>query len=189
MLGEAAVGLYGLVQRTTAVVELAWASISKLLLQSYAGSAAADAAQDVRRGMVTAVKRTLVIMVIFTGLVWIIGSYVEYELQLSHETSVGLSLLKWGLVAMTWSSLKRPLIAGLLAFHHERAVCRTNLYSAAAGLVLVPILILWLGIWGPIVGWIVVEAAACLLLFHHALSVPYAPPSGLGASIPERAGA
>jgi hypothetical protein len=56
-------------------------------------------------------------------------------------------------------------------------------------LVLVPILILWLGMWGPIIGWIVLEAAACLLLFHQALSVPYASPTDLGGSVPQRAGA
>ena len=54
MLGETAVGLYGLVQRTTAIVELAWAPLSKLLLKSYAETAPERGVDEVRSRMVAA---------------------------------------------------------------------------------------------------------------------------------------
>ncbi len=188
MLGEAAVGLYGLVQRTTAIVELAWASISKLLLKSYAETAAANGGKDVRSDILVASKLTGFIMAGMTVLVWAISLYAAQVMELSEETSVALSLLRWALVAISFSSLKRPLIAGLLALYQERAVCRINVYSAAVGLVLIPLLILSLGIWGPVIGWMLLEAAACLLLVRHFLSVPQAPRSTVEGKLAQRVG-
>ena len=109
MLGETAVGLYGLVQRTTAIVELAWASISKLLLKSYAETAATNGSQDVRSSMLAASKLTGCIMAGLTVSVWAISLYVGQVMELSEGTSVALSLLRWALVAISLSSLKRPL--------------------------------------------------------------------------------
>lgn len=188
MLGETAVGLYGLVQRTTAIVELAWASLSKLLLKSYAETASAGGGSDVRRRMLAAGKMTGLIMVCVTVSAWVVTLYLAQVMKLSEETSVALSLLRWALVAITLSSLKRPLIAGLLALYQERVVSRINLLSAVAGLVLIPLLVLSFGIWGPVVGWILLEGAACLLLVRHFLSIPSTPRSNLDGPVPQRAG-
>ena len=189
MLGETAVGLYGLVQRTTAIVELAWASLSKLLLKSYAETASASGGADVRRRMLAASKMTGLIMVCVTVSAWVITLYLAQVMELSEETSVALSLLRWALVAITLSSLKRPPIAGLLALYQEQVVSRINILSAAAGLVLIPLLVLSFGIWGPVVGWIFLEGAACLLLIRHFLSIPSTPRSNLDGPVPQRAGA
>ncbi|HJR76504.1 MAG TPA: hypothetical protein VJ805_06005 [Nitrospiraceae bacterium] len=188
MLGETAVGLYGLVQRTTAIVELAWASLSRLLLKSYAETASASGAADVRGRMLAAGKMTGLVMATITVFGWLITIYIEKQMQLSQETEIALSLLRWGLVAISLSSLKRPLIAGLLALFKERLVSRVNLLSAAAGLVLVPLLVLSFGIWGPVVGWILVEGAACVLLIRHFLAIPSTPQSNLDGPVPQRAG-
>jgi O-antigen/teichoic acid export membrane protein len=188
MLGETAVGLYGLVQRTTAIVELAWASLSKLLLKSYADTASAGGTADVRVRMLAAGKMTGLIMVCVTVSAWVVTLYLAQVMELSEETSVALSLLRWALVAITLSSLKRPLVAGLLALYQERVVSRINLLSAVAGLVLIPLLVMWFGIWGPVIGWILLEGAACLLLIRHFLSIPSTPRSNLGGPVPQRAG-
>lgn len=188
MLGETAVGLYGLVQRTTAIVELAWASLSKLLLKSYAEIASAGGGAEVRRRMLIAGKATGLIMACVTMSVWTITLYLQQTMTLSEETAIGLSLLRWALVAISLSSLKRPLIAGLLALYQERVVSRINVWSAAVGVALVPLLVLSLGIWGPVAGWILLEGAACLLLIRHFFSIPSAPRPNLGDPMPERAG-
>jgi O-antigen/teichoic acid export membrane protein len=188
MLGDTAVGLYGLVQRTTAIVELAWASLSKLLLKSYAETVSASGPADVRARMLAAGKVTGLIMAGVMIFGWTITMYIQKMMELSEETAVALSLLRWGLVAISLSSLKRPLIAGLLALYQDRTVSRINLLSAAAGLLLIPLLILSLGIWGPAIGWILLEGAACILLVRCFLSIPSTPQSNLGESVPQRAG-
>jgi O-antigen/teichoic acid export membrane protein len=188
MLGETALGLYGLVQRTTAIVELAWASLSKLLLKSYAEAALGSGEADVGRRIFTAGKVTGLIMVCVTVSVWAVTLSLQHVMTLSEETGIALSLLRWALVAITLSSLKRPLIAGLLALYQERVVSRINVLSAVAGLVLIPLLILSLGIWGPVVGWIVLEGAAGLLLIRRFLSIPSSPRSNLDGPLAQRAG-
>ena len=188
MLGETAVGVYGLVQRTTAIVELAWASLSKLLLKSYADTASGSGVEKVRSRMVAATRLTGIVMAGLTVLIWMMSSYIEQARQWSEEMSVALSLLRWSLVAISFSSLKRPLIAGLLALYQERAVCRINVYSAAGGVAVIPLLILYLGVWGPVVGWIFLEAAACLLLIHRFLSIRRHPRSKLDAPLSQSAG-
>ena len=188
MLGETAIGLYGLVQRTTAIVELAWASLSKLLLKSYAEMASGSGVEEVRSRMVAASRLTGIIMAGMAVFVWMISLYVEQMTELSDDMSVALSLLRWALVAISLSSLKRPLIAGLLALYQERAVCRINVCSAVVGVALIPALILYLGVWGPVVGWILLEAAACLLLVHHFLSVRHIPRSKLDGPLSQSAG-
>jgi O-antigen/teichoic acid export membrane protein len=188
MLGETAVGLYGLVQRTTAIVELAWASLSKLLLKSYAETVSASGPADVRVRMLAAGKATGLLMATVTVLGWLITMYIQKQMPLSQETEIALSLLRWGLVAISLSSLKRPLIAGLLALYQERVVSRINLLSAAAGLLLIPLLVLSLGIWGPVAGWIVLEGGACILLIRRFLSIPSTPQSDVGGPVPQRAG-
>jgi hypothetical protein len=50
------------------------------------------------------------------------------------------------------------------------------------------LLILSLGIWGPAIGWILLEGAACILLVRCFLSIPSTPQSNLGESVPQRAG-
>ena len=187
MLSEAAVGLYGLVQRTTAIVELAWASLSKLLLKSYAETASASGPADVRVRMLAAGKVTALIMATVTIFGWTMTVYIQKLMELSQETVIALSLLRWALVAISLSSVKRPLIAGLLALYQDRTVSRINVLSAAAGLLLIPLLVLSFGIWGPVIGWIVLEAGACILLIRHFLSIPSAPGSVEGP-VPQRAG-
>lgn len=188
MLGGTAVGLYGLVQRTTAVVELAWASLSKLLLKSYAETASAGETAGVRSRMLAASKLTALIMVGATLSVWAGTLSIERVMALSEETSVAFSLLRWALVAISFSSLKRPLVTGLLALRHERVVSRINVLSAAGGVMLIPLLILSFGIRGPVIGWIVLEGIACWLLIRHFLSIPFAPRSGVDEPLPQRAG-
>ncbi len=188
MLGGTAVGLYGLVQRTTAIVELAWASLSKLLLKSYAETASASGKADVLSRMLAASKLTGLIMLGAIVSVWAGTLFFERIMELTEETSIALSLLRWALVAIGFSSLKRPLVAGLLALHQERVVSRINVFSALAGVILIPFLILSVGIWGPVTGWILLEGVACLLLFRHLLSIPFAPKPGVDEPMPQRAG-
>jgi O-antigen/teichoic acid export membrane protein len=185
MLGGPAVGLYGLVQRTTAVVELAWASLSKVLLKSYAETAAAGGTVDVRHRMLAASKLTGLIMLGMTFSVWAATLSIERVLTLSEETSIALSLLRWALIAISLSSLKRPLVAGLLALFQERVISRINVLSAAAGLIAIPLLILSFGLWGPVIGWILLEGVACLLLIRHFLSIPAAPGPDTDQPIPQ----
>lgn len=164
LLGETAVGLYGLVQRTTAVVELAWASISKLLLKSYAEEVSIRGGHVVQQHIVHASWVTGAIMVTGITGVWAGIRYIEQLDRWSQDMQTGLALLRWATVAIGLSSLKRPLVLGLIALHHERAVCAINLLSAAVGLVSVPLLIWSFGIWGPIMAAVVCEAGAILLL-------------------------
>lgn len=161
MLGEAAAGLYGLVQRTTAVVELAWASISKLLLKSYAEAASA---RLVQQHILYASWVTGAIMLFGMTAVWFGVRYLERLDQWSEDMQTGFMLLRWATVAIGLSSLKRPLVLGLIALHRERAVCAINLLSAAVGLVSVPLLIWSFGIWGPIISAVACEMGAILLL-------------------------
>lgn len=188
MLGEAAVGLYGLVQRTTAIVELVWASVSKLLLKSYADAVTTTGAVNVRARMVAASKITACTLAGLTGLVWAVTWYADDALAVSPETSVALSLLRWAFVAISLSSIKRPVIAGLVALYQERAVSRINLLSAAMTLLLVPLLVWSAGIWGPVTAWILVEGAACVLLLRRLLAMPPAPRSDVDGTVPQRAG-
>ncbi|MCC2641436.1 MAG: hypothetical protein K0S45_1849 [Nitrospira sp.] len=188
MLGETAVGLYGLVQRTTAIVELAWASLSKLLLKSYSETASGSGVDEVRSRMIAASRLTGIVMAGVALSVGIISIYVEQVMKVSDDMSVALSLLRWALVAISLSSLKRPLIAGLLALYQERAVCRINVLSAVVGVALIPPLILYLGVWGPVAGWILLELAACLLLVYHFLSVRRIPRSKSDGPLSQSAG-
>ncbi|TXG85814.1 MAG: hypothetical protein E6R14_03945, partial [Thermomicrobiales bacterium] len=138
MLGETAVGLYGLVQRTTAVVELAWASISRLLVTSYSELGALDQVGEVEVRVWRAARMTGLIMVTLAAAIWLAIFLVIDQRALSNEASQALSLLKVGSLAIVLSSLKRPFVSGLIAIYQERAVCRVNVLSALAGLVLVP---------------------------------------------------
>lgn len=171
MLGEAAVGLYGLVQRTTAIVELAWASLARLLLTSYAELGVREQVQEIRTEVMRAGRLTGLIMAALAACIWAGVFSVLGMASLSTEAVLALVLLKWGSLAIALSSLKRPFVLGLIALYHERAVCRVNVLSAAAGLLLVPAGIVYLGIWGPVVAWVFLEAAACIVIVHLFLSM------------------
>lgn len=164
MLGETAVGLYGFVQRTTAVVELAWASLSKLLLKSYAEDASKKGQAAVAQDIVRASWVTGIVMIVGIAAVWAGVRYVEQLRQWSGDVQTGLALLRWATVAIGLSSLKRPLILGLIALHHEREVCTVNILSAIVGLIAIPFLIWAVGIWGPLIAAVVCEAGAMALL-------------------------
>ena len=101
---------------------------------------------------------------------------------------VALALLRWSMVAISLSSVKRPFISGLLALNKERAVCRINVISAVAGVALIPLLILSHGVWGPVIGWILLEAAAGLLLIHLLFSIRGKPRSKLDETLSRHAG-
>lgn len=171
MLGETAVGLYGLVQRTTAVVELAWASISRLLVTRYSELGAGEQIREIRAQAMQAARLTGFIMAAVAICIWIASFSVTGSVTLASDTILALSLLKWGTVAIGLSSLKRPFVSGLIAIHQERAVCRVNVLSAVAGLLLVPVCIVYFDIWGPVVAWVVLEAVACALIVHLFLTV------------------
>ncbi len=188
MLGETAVGVYGLVQRTTAIVELAWASLSKLLLKSYADTAFKGGFDEVRSRMVAASRLTGLVMAGATLLVWMVTKYIEQSTEWSVDMLVALALLRWSMVAISLSSVKRPFISGLLALNKERAVCRINVISAVAGVALIPLLILSHGVWGPVIGWILLEAAAGLLLIHLLFSIRGKPRSKLDETLSRHAG-
>ena len=164
LLGETAVGLYGFVQRTTAVVELAWASISKLLLKSYAEDASLKGGRVVQQHVRRASWVTGTAMIVGIAGVWIGVHYIERLDRWSEDVRTGLALLRWAAVAIGLSSLKRPLVLGLIALHHEREVCTVNVLSAAAGLTFIPFLIWSLSIWGPLVAAVGCETGAIVLL-------------------------
>lgn len=171
MLGETAVGLYGLVQRTTAVVELAWASISRLLITSYSELGAGERVGEVevrvwRTARLTGLTMATLAAGVWGGIVVVVG-----HTTLSNDAILALSLLKVGSLAIVLSSLKRPFVSGLIAIYQERAVCRVNVLSALAGLFLVPLCIVYLNLWGPVVAWVTLEAAACALLMSLFMSV------------------
>lgn len=188
MLGDAAVGLYGLVQRTTAVVELAWASLSRLLLRSYAELGGEKGLAQIKARVGRAGLLTVAVMALASGGVWIVLMLYGRFVTGSTETLLALSLLKWAVVAIGFSSIKRPFVFGLLALFHERLVCRVNVAAALFGLLLVPLCIWYRGIWGPVIAWIVLEGAACLMLVWGFLRVSArarpalvaSPSSGIG---------
>lgn len=171
MLGETAVGLYGLVQRTTAVVELAWASISRLLITSYSELGAGNQVGEVDVRVWRAARLTGLITATLAAGVWFGIVMMVDNMTLSNDATLALSLLKVGSLAIVLSSLKRPFVSGLIAIYQERAVCRVNLLSALAGLVLVPVSIVYFNLWGPVVAWLTLEAAACALLVSLFISV------------------
>ncbi len=187
MLGETAVGLYGLVQRTTAVVELAWASISRLLLTSYSELVGEHGVQKVRMQVIHAGRLTAVIMAGAAVCVWGSALLLVRVAEWSGETLLAISLLQWAVVAIGLSSIKRPFVSGLIALYRERAIGRINMGAAAAGLVLVPALIAYFGIWGPVLGWVILEAIACVLIIHLFLTVPPAAKARLDPSLSPRA--
>ena len=171
MLGETAVGLYGLVQRTTAVVELAWGSISRLLITSYSELGAGDQVRELEMRVWWAARLTGLITGTLVACAWFAIVMVAGNVTLSNEATLALSLLKVGSLAIVLSSLKRPFVSGLIAIYHERAVCRVNVLSAVAGLLLVPVCVVYLNLWGPVVAWLTLEAAACALLVFLFVSV------------------
>lgn len=164
MLGTSAVGLYGLVQRTTAVVELAWASLSRLLLRSYAEMAGEKGVGQIKARVRRAGFVTVAVMAIASAGLWSAIIFYGRFAEVLTETVLALSLLQWAVVAIGFSSVKRPFVSGLIALFHERLVCRVNVTAALIGLLLVPLGIRYWGIWGPVMAWIVLEAAACLVL-------------------------
>jgi len=164
MLGASAVGLYGLVQRTTAVVELAWASLSRLLLRSYAEMVGEKGSDQIKARVRMAGLVTVAVMAIASAGLWSAIIFYGRFAEVSTETVVALSLLQWAVVAIGFSSVKRPFVSGLIALFQERLVCRVNVTAALIGLLLVPLCIRYWGIWGPVMAWIVLEVAACLVL-------------------------
>lgn len=164
MLGASAVGLYGLVQRTTAVVELAWASLSRLLLRSYAEMVGEKGTDQIKARVRMAGLVTVAVMAIASAGLWSAIIFYGRFAEVSTETVVALSLLQWAVVAIGFSSVKRPFVSGLIALFQERLVCRVNVTAALIGLLLVPLCIRYWGIWGPVMAWIVLEIAACLVL-------------------------
>lgn len=164
MLGETAVGLYGLVQRTTAVVELAWASISRLLLTSYSELVGEQGVQKMRAKVIHAGKVTAMVMAVAGMGVWCSAFVLVRITEWSGDIVLAISLLQWAVVAIGFSSVKRPFVSGLIALFQERLVCRVNVIAALFGLLLVPLCIRYWGIWGPVMAWIVLEVAACLVL-------------------------
>jgi O-antigen/teichoic acid export membrane protein len=188
MLGETAVGLYGLVQRTTAVVELAWASISRLLVTSYSELGAGEQVrEEIRAQVLHAARLTGFIMAALAVCVWTGTFAIAGTAALSSDTLVALSLLKWGSLAIGLSSLKRPFISGLIATYQERAVCRVNMLSAVAGLLLVPLSIVYLDIWGPVVAWVILEAVACVVIVHQFLFITRTTQANPEPSLSQRA--
>lgn len=171
MLGETAVGLYGLVQRTTAVVELAWASISRLLITSYSELGADNQVGEVEVRVWRAARLTGLITTTLAACVWLAIVVIVGNMTLSIDANLALSLLKVGSLAIVLSSLKRPFVSGLIAIYQERAVCRVNVMSALAGLLLVPVGIVYFNLWGPVIAWLTLEAAACMLLMSLFMSV------------------
>ena len=164
MLGASAVGLYGLVQRTTAVVELAWASLSRLLLRSYAEMVGEKGMDQIKACVGRAGLMTSAVVTIVSGGVWSMLMLSDRFVADSMETRLGLSLLQWAIVAIGFSSIKRPFVSGLMALFHERLVCRVNVTVALLGLLIVPLGIVRWGIWGPVIAWIMLEGTACLVL-------------------------
>ncbi len=164
MLGTSAVGLYGLVQRTTAVVELAWASLSRLLLRSYAEMVEEKGMDQIKACVGRAGLMTSAVVTIVSGGVWSMLMLSDRFVADSMETRLGLSLLQWAIVAIGFSSIKRPFVSGLMALFHERLVCRVNVTAALLGLLIVPLGIVRWGIWGPVIAWILLEGTACLVL-------------------------
>ena len=187
MLGEAAVGLYGLVQRTTAVVELAWASISRLLITSYSELGAGNQVREVELRVWRAARLTGLITVALTACLWVGIAVIVESTTLSNDAILASSLLKVGSVAIVLSSLKRPFVSGLIAIYQERAVCRVNLLSALAGLFLVPASIVYFNLWGPVVAWLMLEAAACALLMALFVSVTRPPQANENSPLTRRA--
>ncbi len=167
MLGETAVGLYGLVQRTTAAVELIWASLSKLLLKSYAEDASARGVGAVQPEIVRASWITGLAMIVGIAGVWAVTRYVERSGGWSQEVLTSLGLLRWAVVAIGLSSLKRPLVLVLIAVGRERDVCRVNVLSATAGLIAVPLLVWHFGVWGPVMVAVGLESLAIVLLVSY----------------------
>ncbi len=164
MLGASAVGLYGLVQRTTAVVELAWASLSRLLLRSYAEMVGEKGMDQIKACVGRAGLMTSAVVTIVSGAVWSMLMLSDRFVAGSMETMLALSLLQWAIVAIGFSSIKRPFVSGLMALFHERLVCRVNVTVALLGLLIVPLGIVRWGIWGPVIAWIMLEGTACLVL-------------------------
>ena len=110
MPGKTAVGLYGLVQRTTAIVELAWASLARLLLTSYAELGLRERIQEIRTEVVRAGRLTGLIMAALAVSVWVGVFSVLGRATLSSKAVLALVLLKWGRLAIAVSSLKRPFV-------------------------------------------------------------------------------
>ncbi|MBA3753910.1 MAG: hypothetical protein H0X01_07215, partial [Nitrospira sp.] len=92
MLGDTAVGLYGLVQRTTAVAELAWASISRLLLTSYSELAGEKDLQKLRIHVIHAARLTALIMAGAVICTWTAVFVVTRLTEFSRDTALALSL-------------------------------------------------------------------------------------------------
>lgn len=65
-------------------------------------------------------------MIVGIAGVWIGVHYIERLDRWSEDVRTGLALLRWAAVAIGLSSLKRPLVLGLIALHHEREVCTVN---------------------------------------------------------------
>ena len=187
MLGETAVGVYGLVQRTTAVVELAWASISRLLITSYSELGADDQVGELEVRVWRAAGLTGLITATLVACVWFAIAVVTGNMTLSNDATLALSLLKVGSLAIVLSSFKRPFVSGLIAIYQERTVCRVNVLSAVAGLLLVPVCIVYLNLWGPVVAWLLLEAAACALLVFLFVSVIRTAQANRELRFPQRA--
>lgn len=164
MLGETAVGLYGLVQRTTAVVELAWASISRLLLTSYSELLGEQGVKKLRTQVAHAGRVTAVVMGAAAMCVWGATFVLVRMAEWPSDMVLAISLLQWAVVAIGFSSVKRPYVSGMMALFQERFVCRVNVTAALIGLLLVPLGIRYWGIWGPVLAWIILEFGACLVL-------------------------
>ncbi len=167
MLGDTAVGLYGLVQRTTAAVELVWASLSKLLLKSYADNASARGLGIVQREIIRVSWITGVAMTVGIVGAWVATTYLERRGGWSPEVLTSFGLLRWAGVAIGMSSLKRPFLLGLIAVGRERHVCRVNVFSATTGLITVPLLVWQFGVWGPVIAAVGLEFLALLLLVSY----------------------
>ncbi|MGC3976542.1 MAG: hypothetical protein QM771_19490 [Nitrospira sp.] len=187
MLGETAVGVYGLVQRTTAVVELVWASISRLLITSYSELGAGDQVAELEVRVWRAARLAGLITGTLVACMWFAIVMVIGTMTLSNDAALALSLLKVGSLAIVLSSLKRPFVSGLIAIFQERAVCRVNVLSALAGLFLVPVCIVYLNLWGPVVAWLTLEAAACALLVFLFVSVIRTAQANREPQLPQRA--
>lgn len=96
MLGASAVGLYGLVQRTTAVVELAWASLSRLLLRSYAEMVGEKGSDQIKARVRMAGLVTVAVMAIASAGLWSAIIFYGRFAEVSTETVVALSLAVGG---------------------------------------------------------------------------------------------
>jgi len=158
-----------------------------LLITSYSELGADDQVGELEVRVWRAAGLTGLITATLVACVWFAIAVVTGNMTLSNDATLALSLLKVGSLAIVLSSFKRPFVSGLIAIYQERTVCRVNVLSAVAGLLLVPVCIVYLNLWGPVVAWLLLEAAACALLVFLFVSVIRTAQANRELRFPQRA--